>query len=243
MRIIKVDATDSTNSFLREFYRENSVLENTCVIANEQRQGRGQMGAGWQSEPGKNLTFSVLFTTMDLPVNRQFALSALMGLALLEALEKLDIGNFALKWPNDILAGNKKIAGILIENFLKADKIHASIVGVGLNVNQEKFDALPQASSLKQATGKEYALNPLLESIIHFMENRLRDLNLLSTEDILAEYHRNLFGYEKPHRFQLPNGECFQGTIKGVSAQGKLQILHENKKMYYFEVKEIKMLY
>lgn len=243
MRIIKVDATDSTNSFLRDMYRENPSTENLCLSTFEQTKGRGQKGTLWQSEAGKNLTFSLLLTHLKLDVKQQFKLSAMVSLAVLDALKKVGVPNLKIKWPNDILAGNFKIGGILIENFLKGDKIHASIIGMGLNVNQKKFYNLPKAGSLNMLTGKDYDLGPLLETLANAIEKKLGLLNDSSMDEVLKDYHHNLFAIHSVSTFQLPSGKRFSGILRGIDEDGRLEVLTEGDCLKKFEVKQIQLLY
>ncbi len=175
MRIIKVSAIDSTNSFARKFYEGDPDFEPVCVQAYHQTRGRGQRGAGWVSKPGENLTFSILYPQKKLAVSRHFLLSATISLAVIENLELFSIPNLKVKWPNDILSARKKVGGILIENVLKTDRIVASIIGIGLNVNQTNFEDLEQAGSLKTVTGKTYSLDDLLEELVQNIENKLQE--------------------------------------------------------------------
>ncbi len=242
MRMIKVSATDSTNSFLRKRMAE-FPFENICVVTEEQTFGRGQMGTKWQSGKGENLTFSVLIRKLQLPAQKQFKLSALISLSLLEALRGLEIEDLSVKWPNDILAGNKKLAGILIENVLKGDKINASIIGIGLNVNQEFFFNLPKATSLKILSGKFYDLDSILDLILLDIESNIEKVHKLSEDEIFEKYHKILFGIHQENIFELSDGSKFIGKIQGVEANGKLVILNENNKERSFQLKEVKMIY
>lgn len=242
MRIIKVSATDSTNSYLRERIAD-FLEEDICVATENQQAGRGQIGTTWQSEKGKNLTFSILLHSVKLPAKQQFVLSMAVSLSLLDVLHDLNIPNPSIKWPNDILAGTGKIAGILIENILKGDKIGASIIGIGLNVNQDFFPDLPKAVSLKMLNGKVYELDLLLGKILFALENRVQKIQKLATKEIFDEYHRNLFGFHEYRFFELPNGYRFQGKIQGVDMNGKLIVLIANEALKSFQLKEVKMIY
>lgn len=243
MRTIKVDATNSTNSFLRDMYRENPGMENLCLCAYEQTQGRGQKGTYWQANAGENLTFSLFFTRLQLDVKQQFKLSAMVSLAILEALKNIGVPNLEIKWPNDILAGNLKIGGILIENFLKGDRIHATIIGLGLNVNQKNFDNLPKAASLHMLTGKNYDLKPLLETLTNSIENKILLLDEVSMEEVLDDYHKNLFAIHAMSTFELPNGDRFIGLLQGIDEQGMLRVLGEGNRLKKFDVKQVCLLY
>lgn len=243
MRTIKVDATNSTNSFLRDMYRENPTMENLCLSTYEQVNGRGQKGTSWQAKAGKNLTFSMFFTHLELDVTQQFKLSAMVSLATLNALKMIGVDHLKIKWPNDILADSFKIGGILIENFLKGNKIHASIIGMGLNVNQKNFDDLPKAASLSMLTGKSYDLALTLDCVTNAIEKQLLLLNELSLDDVLRDYHKNLFAINKISTFELPNTKRFPGIIQGVDSHGKLEVLTEGNRLKRFEVKQVKLLY
>ena len=142
MNIIKLDAIDSTNAYLKELTLKSIPFDYTVVIAEEQIQGRGQRGTKWESEIGKNLTVSVFKKIEGLRVEQQFYISMCVSLALINSLKKFQIPQLRIKWPNDILSANKKICGILIENIIKNNELVGCIVGIGLNINQKKFQHL-----------------------------------------------------------------------------------------------------
>lgn len=152
MNIIKLSAINSTNDYLKKL-SAGQYLENfTVVVAEHQTAGKGQMGAKWSVVPGKNLTFSVLIKDLLLEINEIFNLNAAVAISITETLESFNIPDICIKWPNDILAGNKKIGGVLIENSIKNNGEIFSIVGIGLNINQLDFENLPKASSLAVVT-------------------------------------------------------------------------------------------
>lgn len=242
MRIIKVDAIQSTNNLAREFYHGNRDFEPICIVTKNQTQGKGQRGAEWHSKPGKNLTFSLLFPQHKLNVTRQFYLNIAVSLAVLNALKKYHIPNLSVKWPNDILSANYKIGGILIENILKSDEVSASIIGVGLNVNQLEFGALPKAGSLRSITGSKFNLERLLDELLKQLEERLNEISDVKYETLVLEYEENLFRKAKISVFKKPDGTIMNGIIKGVGVTGLLKIeLEEGVKEY--DLKEIELLY
>lgn len=243
MKSIKVHTTPSTNLYLRELYRANPNIKNCYVVAENQTNGRGQMGANWISQEGKNLTFSILLEGLNLKIENQFKLSAITSLAILKVLKQLGITNLKVKWPNDILAESFKICGVLIENMYSNQKINASIIGIGLNVNQENFDKMYRASSLKQLTGIHYDLDYVLKKLVKQIEDDIYEFLPYSIEAILEKYHENLFRIGKASTFEFPNGERTTGIIKKVSKQGLLEILFEDHILKSFEIKEIKLLY
>ena len=167
MPIIKLDAIDSTNNYLRELSALESLLDYTVVVAEKQTQGRGQMGAVWDSEPSKNLTFSVFKNISGLNLEASYSISMITALAILKSLQDLAIPKLSIKWPNDILSEDKKVCGVLIENIVKHNAITASIIGIGLNVNQENFPVnIPNATSIKKIIKKETDIDTLLHKLI-----------------------------------------------------------------------------
>jgi BirA family biotin operon repressor/biotin-[acetyl-CoA-carboxylase] ligase len=243
MQLIKLGATDSTNAYLKDLMF-NNILENfTVVMAHTQLKGRGQMGTNWLSEPGKNLTFSVLINSDSRLVSEQFLLNIYVSLAIYDTLSQLQVPDLKIKWPNDIMSGHSKICGILIENILSGQHIQASIVGIGLNVNQLTFDNLSNVTSVKLLLGRSLDLEELLFNIV---ENLKRLLRKKGEGDRLANvelYETRLFRKDKPSTFKNGHDEMFMGFIKGVTSTGKLQILMEDNILKEFNLKEVKLLY
>ena len=243
MEIIKLNATNSTNTYLKNLLKEKQVKDLSCIWALSQTQGRGQQGAKWISEPGKNLTFSVLKKFETLSSEYHFLLNMEVSLAIFRALKKLYIPDLAVKWANDILSSKKKICGILIENTLHKEQISSSIIGIGLNVNQVFFNDLPNVSSLQKIMGHPFDLEEVLLLICQELEVSLKSLSPTRFETMLDEYHTYLFRKDKPSTFEYPNGERFMGYIRGVSHNGQLQVEQEDALMSSFSLKEIKLLY
>ncbi|MGQ4706500.1 biotin--[acetyl-CoA-carboxylase] ligase [Capnocytophaga gingivalis] len=243
MEIIKLNATNSTNTYLKNLLKEKQVKDLSCIWALSQTQGRGQQGAKWISEPGKNLTFSVLKKFENLSSEYHFLLNMEVSLAIFHALKKLYIPDLAVKWANDILSSKKKICGILIENTLHKEQISSSIIGIGVNVNQVFFNNLPNVSSLQKIMGHPFDLEEVLLLICQELEVSLKSLSPTRFETMLDEYHTHLFRKDKPSTFEYPNGERFMGYIRGVSHNGQLQVEQEDALMSSFSLKEIKLLY
>ncbi|WP_077403729.1 biotin--[acetyl-CoA-carboxylase] ligase [Cellulophaga omnivescoria] len=243
MQIIKLNATNSTNQYLKELIMSTKVDDFTVVTTKNQEQGRGQMGTKWLAEPGKNLTFSVLKKGEALEVADQFLLNMCVSLAMYEALKELNIPNLTVKWPNDILSANSKICGILIENILTGSKIQSSIIGIGLNVNQLSFNNLPNVSSLKLLKGETFNLDEVLQLIIVKLKKYLTS-NYLNSPDVLRTlYQEIMFRIHKPSTFKDKEGKMFMGFIKGVSSSGKLIVLLEDNIFKEYNLKEIQLLY
>jgi len=239
MKIIKLDAIDSTNTFLKELCQHKSVEDFTVVIAKNQTKGRGQMNAVWKSEAGKNLMFSVLVKFDFLQVQNQFYISKAVSLAVYEVLSTELSSNISIKWPNDIMAGDKKICGILIENSVKKTTIYQSIVGIGLNVNQESYINLPNATSMKMILGNNFDLDMVLEKILLSIKKNIIFLNKGKFDKIDELYLKKLYKINKPTMFKNSMGTIFMGKIIGVSTEGHLKIELENEQVKTFNLKEI----
>ncbi len=239
MQIIKLNAIDSTNQYLHDLIGKISLEDFAVVTARYQTKGRGQRATTWQSEKDKNLIISVLKKEIDLNPQRQFLLNIVVSLALFKTLETLQIPKLSIKWPNDILSHDKKIAGILIELILKKNTIDKAIIGIGLNVNQTNFKELSSASSLQNITGIHYDLDELLHKLL---ENFKYYFSIKNTAELWTTYENLLFRKDKPSTFVGLSGDLFSGIIKGVSQRGKLMVKTENS-IEEFDLKSIKLLY
>ncbi len=243
MQIIKLSATDSTNAYLKSLAKSELLDDHTVVVAEKQLKGRGQMGSVWQSEAGKNLTFSILKKFGNLAAEDRFRLNICVSIAIVGALKELDLNNLTVKWPNDILSGNCKICGILIENTILGDKIQASIIGIGLNVNQLLFDNLKNVSSLKLLLGQTFDLDKLLLRIVFHLERELSHLHKKWNNERWIDYEGLLFRKDKPSAFEDNHGQRFMGIIRGVSSKGLLKVSLEDGTLSEFGLKEVKLLY
>lgn len=219
----------------------NSVLKNfTTVVTYEQKNGRGQQENKWHSEPFKNLTFSIFIKDLALEIKDQKYLNFAISLAIFNTLSKHKVPNLSIKWPNDILSANKKICGLLIENSIKGSKINNSIIGIGLNVNQEKFPtSLQNAISLKNCTGKTYNLDNLLMTILENLEKTIHMLTLNKYQQLENDYLNVLYKKNIPAMFKDSNDVLFMGKIIGVSLYGNLQVELHDETVKEFGLKEI----
>jgi len=241
MALVKLDATTSTNDFLKDLAANQTTENFTVVTAESQTDGRGQMGAKWVAESGKNLMMSVLVKDKLISVNQLFSLNVSVALAIAEEMERHDIPNLSIKWPNDIMSGNKKIGGILIENSFKPNGQIVSIIGIGLNINQTDFENLPKAGSLRSVSGREFDKEIIRDGIV---EKIIRNVAFLAEHDDLLwqNYLLRLFKIGTPMPFQI-KGKRFMGIITGVTRDGKLELKHDDDRIAHYAVKEIEMLY
>jgi BirA family biotin operon repressor/biotin-[acetyl-CoA-carboxylase] ligase len=244
------------------------VFEGTVVIAKQQLQGRGQRGATWESEPNKNLTLSILLQPTFLRTEDQFQLNKAVSLGVAEFISSLAHpngssvwlasplpeergmrGEVTIKWPNDIYIGNKKIAGILIENSVSGNKLQQSIIGIGININQEKFSAeLPNPTSLKLIRGKEFDLKECLEELCSCIERRYLQLRhpssfLPSREEAMqtaidSDYLKNLYRFGEWANYKY-KGDALKAKIIKVTKVGKLVLEIENGEKLECDFKEL----
>lgn len=242
MTVIKLDAIDSTNDYLKQLNKEKWLENYTAVIAYEQTRGKGQMGSQWISEPGKNLTISVLVKDLPMDMVSIYDFNVAVALASIALLAFYGIEKTNIKWPNDIMAEGKKVGGILIENQFKSNGYYTSVVGFGLNLNQTDFEHLPQANSLTNITKQTYAIDEVAEKFV-----RLLKLHLLLFPERMTEawfrYNELLFKKNKPSAFEDPSGQRFMGIIREVSHEGKLVVMLDDDSVVQFDLKEVKMLY
>lgn len=246
MNLIKIDAIDSTSSFLKDLSKNEAVENFTTVVAESQTDGKGQRNTLWHSAPGSNLLFTVFVDFKGLDVDFAPILSFLVALKIRDVVEKKTMGEgkILIKWPNDILSYHQKIAGILVENSIKNNQIDASFVGVGLNVNQRDFpDFLPNATSIANIIDGNCNKDLLLMEIRNEFKKVLTKEYITQHKDkIKAAYLKHLYKYQVPAMFQDTFGNEFMGKITNVSSLGKLVIEKEDEKKYKFNIKEIKFL-
>ena len=238
-QIIHLTSVDSTNIYALELLQKENVQEGLVVYTDFQKRGKGQRSKKWESEKGKNLTFSLLLRPC-IDVDSQFDLSKLLALSVKDYLDTLAVGKVEIKWPNDILINKEKVAGILIENVLKGKKVSATIMGVGLNVNQMQFNEYSRkATSLKLCSGNQFNIKEVLSLLLEQVKKRYLSLYKASS-GLHQEYLDALYGYGIPQNFQ-DKEESFLGVILGVLPNGKLQ-LNKNGKLKTYDIKELTFL-
>ncbi len=243
LTIIKLDAIDSTNTFLKQLAKQEKPEDGTVVVTREQLAGRGQKGNSWTSVAGKSLCFSMFKSFSRIQAQDQFYISIIVSLSILQELRQLNIPNIAIKWPNDIMSANKKIGGILIENVLEGSIIKSSIIGVGVNVNESSFVDLPQASSMFLQTGKQFDLEMVLEKLVKKIFFNLDHLSAKNLLDYKANYEKELFRKDIISVFERADGSRFNAIIRGISEIGELLLESETTFIRTVQVKELKLLF
>lgn len=242
MNIIKVGATDSTNLHLKRMLLDEALPDYTVLVTDAQLMGRGQAGNKWLSQPGKNLTLSILKKMEVMPVSSQFLISMASSLAIINSLKNFQIPELSIKWPNDIMSGASKIGGILIENTIKGSVLQSSIIGVGLNVNQESFGNLGNVSSLKLLTGVSFDIDEVLQDLMVHFKRMFEKLSDSGSTDIEENYHKVLFRKDLPSTFII-NKELRSGCIRGVTKSGKLIVEFDGGIAKEFGLKELRLQY
>lgn len=139
------------------------------------------------------------------------------------------------------MTANKKLGGILIENVITEGRISASVIGIGLNVNQETFEGLPNATSLKFAAGRAFELDSLLVQLTDAIEAALKDLRDQRAEEVMTNYKKHLFRKDMPSTFRLPDQSLFTGIIDDVRLNGRLVVRTEDEAVREFDIKEIQL--
>ena len=237
--LVYVPECHSTNTLASELWQKTAALEGTTVITDNQLQGRGQRGNVWLSDPHKNLTFSLVLKPSFLKPIDLFNLTVAVSLGLCDFLTQRIGAGVKIKWPNDILVNDKKVCGILIENTLAGDSIQYSVVGIGLNVNQQLFQ-LESASSMKAATGNDFVLADEFTLLLEFLERRYLQLRSGKIADLRNDYLKSLYGKGEPRKFTVATGEI-TGVIEGVDQHGKLLVSSKGVVKDY-DIKEIRLM-
>ena len=239
MELFRIYPTlDSTNLEAARLLRAETDLHGVAIFAQEQTSGRGQQGRPWYSEPGHHMALSIILQPEQMPVTQLPQVSMKTCLAIIMVLEKMGLKNIRIKWPNDIYAGEKKLAGILIENALTGSYVQHCIIGIGMNVNEEKFPSwLSTAISLCQITGKKFQVIDIAEDI----QKKVLDL-MEPTYDWKGEYDQHIYSLGEKNAFDTGD-RIIHATVSGVDEGGRLVLEDDDgmQKAYFtHEIKWIK---
>ncbi|NCU03229.1 MAG: biotin--[acetyl-CoA-carboxylase] ligase [Chitinophagaceae bacterium] len=216
---IELDEVDSTNNYAMGLIHEGVAQHGLVIRTAHQTKGKGQRGKVWETEPGANLSFSIIVKPKLLPT-QSFQLLAATALAVRTELEKLLGDETTIKWPNDLYWRDRKTGGILIENVLRGRQWQWAVIGIGINVNQTKFGELKNPVSIKQITGKDTDVLQLAHAIYDAVLQKCKELE----QDFLPLfelYNQHLYKLNKPAK--LKKGSRTTSTIiKGVNKNGQL---------------------
>ena len=236
---IKLDETNSTNDFLLDLDKITFIDSNVVVTANYQKFGRGKQIRKWESKKGKNLLLSILFKH-KLKLKEQFNFSVIISLALKDLLSEIQDDKVLIKWPNDIIVNDKKIAGFIIENKSNNSMIHTSILGVGLNVNQTLFqNYFPEATSVIKLTKKESDVDTIKDMLLFYLEKYYLLENSLIEN--LHKYNEGLYAKNRYLKFKSKN-KIFEGKILRVKKSGEI-IIETEKEEKTVELNDLEYIY
>ncbi|OAV66662.1 Bifunctional protein BirA [Bacteroidales bacterium Barb6XT] len=236
-QIICLPETTSTNAALRE----HAYPEETVIWADYQSAGRGQTGTGWESEPNKNLTFSIVLYPHTIPADSWFLLSQISALSVKEALDRYT-GGITVKWPNDIYWNDRKICGILIENDLSGSVLSRSIVGMGVNINQTIFTGnAPNPVSLAQITGYTCDREAILHCILCCFHRNFLLLLQRKFDIIRIAYRSALYRNEGFYSYKDASGS-FEAAIEVTEPSGRLLLRLHDGSIRSYAFKEVTFL-
>tara|TARA_B110000467_G_scaffold139095_1_gene138259 strand:+ start:1551 stop:2270 length:720 start_codon:yes stop_codon:yes gene_type:complete len=233
---IQLDDVSSTNLYLRKLIKDKSINENILVSTNYQEKGRGQRSNIWESEKNMNILISFLYvhTTNNYDL---FKFNMLISLAIYDFLSKYFKTGLKIKWPNDLMINNKKIAGVLVQNIESNFK---SIIGVGININQKEFKNFsPQATSFSNELNKEFNRNVLILELMNNFENYL--INYFQFNDLKNSYMLKIYKFKQQTNF-LNNLKEFKGEIMNFNSSGEI-IIKRGDEFLSFKNGEVKMIF
>jgi BirA family biotin operon repressor/biotin-[acetyl-CoA-carboxylase] ligase len=231
----------STNTEAQALIVQNRASDGCTVITDFQTAGRGQRGNQWEAAPAENLMLSVVWQPTFLAADQQFQLSQAVALGVHDWAASL-LGpdpKLKLKWPNDLYYGDQKMGGVLIENSLSGSKIQSSVVGIGLNINQQHFP-LPTATSISQLTGRAYDRAALAGRLLECLEGRYLQLRAGQVGRLRHDYLQVLYRYQETHSFAV-DGQPVSGQIVGVEEDGRLAVAI-GQELRRFGMQEIRYL-
>lgn len=233
----------STNAEVQAALVKNDATpEGLTILADHQTAGRGQRGNHWQAAAGQNLTFSVLLRPTFLAATQQFDLSIAVALAGYDTLRALlgPAAPVAVKWPNDLYVGDRKIGGILIENALRGPLLNTSTIGIGLNVNQIDFGPdLTTATSLARETGRPHNRATVLATLLAALEARYLTLRGGQAARLRASYLEKLYRFGEWTLFAF-DGQQQRCRIVGIDAPGRLLLELPTGEHRAFGVQEVR---
>lgn len=241
--IIQLEETASTNSYAVELLKSSRPVEGTIVMSHTQYAGRGLENNSWESEPGKNLTFTAILYPHFLPPERQCLLSMAISLGIYDLVHsRITSYPVRIKWPNDIYIGDRKACGLLIQNSIIGSRFDYSVAGIGLNVNQDRFmsDA-PNPVSLKMAAAREFQLDEIFGQLCNWLDSRYDQLRMGDRKGISEEYVNLLYRLNEWRIYEI-RGLAAEAKITGISPFGHLQLEERNGNRVECDVKEVTFL-
>ncbi len=242
--LIELPSCPSTNDYALSLLSKSKPDEGTVILTFNQTQGRGQVGSQWISEAYQNIAFTSILYPEFLAPKEQIILNQAVALAVFQLIHRHVDQTVKIKWPNDLYINDRKVAGILIQNLLSSNKFNTSIVGIGVNVNQQKFPPeLSTATSLSIEAGRTFHLKELALELCDELEKQYNRLKSPDRKSIHEEYLQHLYRFHQQSSFQVVDGTIFEGRIVGITPAGKLQVEKiKDQRLEEFGIKEIRFL-
>ena len=241
--VVHFDRVTSTNDVATKLLQFCKPPEGMVVSTDHQYKGKGQRDATWDSNPGQNITVSIITYPVQLATSAIYTLNKAVCVGVAHCVEHFVTPHpVQIKWPNDVYVNGLKISGILIQNTIMGKSIQHSIIGVGLNVNQTQFEGTFAATSLQLIRDKKFSVPEVRIQLLSALENVFQAVQTGDYGWVDREYHSRLLGLNKMQKLRYPhNGVTFEGKIKAVDQLGKLHVEHDDQLILY-QVKEIEFL-
>jgi BirA family transcriptional regulator, biotin operon repressor / biotin---[acetyl-CoA-carboxylase] ligase len=240
--IISLPKTGSTNTYAISLLSKERPEEGCVVITENQTQGKGTDTNTWESEKGKNLTFSLILYP-EFKADQQFVLNKAISLGICDFLRaELPQSEITIKWPNDIYIGDKKVCGTLIQNSVIGNRLDYVVVGIGLNVNQTIFTSdAPNPVSLKMISGRDYNLDELFQKLLNSIFEKYAQVKPETSQKIENDYLKKLYRLMEWHEFILKGNKTL-ARITDTNSYGQLELETENGQVFTCDLKEVKFI-
>ena len=237
----RISELTSTNDYLWNLSEKEALPHFYSVSTDFQTKGKGQDSNQWESARGQNILLSLLINPDFLLAEDVYQISRWVSVSIVDYLKEKGIKDISIKWPNDVYVGQKKIAGILIQNAMTGDSLTKSMVGIGLNVNQTVFySEAPNPVSIRQLTASIYDVSKEIEVLKEILKENFLKLQQ-HPASLIQTYHHFLYQLNQWHYYQV-QGETIQGKIQGVNQFGQLILEHQGSGVFEYDIKEIKFL-
>lgn len=239
--LIDLPQVASTNAYAQSLLSGDKPADGTVISTFQQTDGRGQVGSKWESEPGKNISLSLILYPDFMVVKDQFLLNIFVSLAVFDFVKNcLPEYPVSIKWPNDIYVGDRKLGGILLQNSLINTQIRSTVVGIGININQTAFlTNPPNPTSMRLEAGHDFELSNLVPSLCEFLESRYLQLKAGKIVPLQQAYLQQLYRFGVMANYHRANGENFEGIITGIDPTGRLVMSIEGREES-FDLKELR---
>lgn len=238
------DTLFSTHQYLSDVVSKINPPEGFCLTTDFQSGGRGQIGRNWHSASGKNLLVSYVFYPRKLPVHEQFLLNVWVSLAVRATVISFGLKRVSIKWPNDVYIGNKKVAGILIQNTLQGHEIKNSIVSVGLNVNESDFPTdIPNPTSLAVEAGQLFDRESVLSKLHEHLDEGYRQILTADKYGyVRALYEANLFGRQDWYLYRREDNSTFRARVRKVTDEGYLILENQENGYEKYSFRQVSLV-